>query len=255
MTTRGGAPDLEIEHGKLLLKNGAPETWGWSTPAGEARVARRVEWFRQSAGLGPGVRALECGCGTGIFTRRFAALNADITAVDISLDLLGEARQLCTARNVDFRQTNLENPVELEDNSFDVIYGVSVLHHLSLEKALPALFSKLKLGGRFVFSEPNLLNPINRYLLFVDDLDVRKRRGVSPNEMAFTPHELRQALERAGFRVESLECRDFMHPSVPELLIPPMQLLEAIAESTPLLRNISGSLWVVASKPDPNGLG
>lgn len=255
MIARGGAPDLEIEHGKLLLRNGAPETWGWSTPAGEARVARRVEWFRKSAGLRPGVRALECGCGTGIFTRRFAALNADITAVDISLDLLDEARRLCTARNVEFRQTNLEDPVELEDNSFDVIYGVSVLHHLSLEKALPALFSKLKSGGRFVFSEPNLLNPINRYLLFVDDLEARKRRGVSPNEMAFTPSELRQALEHAGFRVERLECRDFMHPSVPKSLISPMRLLEAVAESIPLLRNISGSLWVVASKPDPTGLG
>ncbi len=250
MTTRGGAPDLEIEHGKLLLKNGAPETWGWSTPAGEARVARRVEWLKQSAGLGSGVRALECGCGTGIFTRRLAALGADITAVDISLDLLGEARRLCPADNVYFRQTNLENPVELEDNFFDVIYGVSVLHHLSLEKALPALLSKLKPGGRFAFSEPNLLNPINRYLLFVDDLELRKRRGVSPNEMAFTPSELRQSLERFGFRLESLECRDFMHPSVPATLIPSMRLLEAVAESTPLLRSISGSIWVVASKPD-----
>jgi len=248
MTVRGGAPEAEIAHGKLLLQHGAPETWGWSTPAGQARVARRVEWITRCADLKPGSRVLECGCGTGIFTRGVAATGADITAVDISADLLSEAARLCPAENVQFRQINLEKPDELADASFDAIYGVSVLHHLNLPAALPQMLAKLKPGGRFVFSEPNLNNPINKYYLFVNDEDKRRERGISPTEMAFTSDELRGTLEDVGFRVLALDYRDFMHPRVPAALIPMMRGIESLAEMLPLVRGISGSLWVNATR-------
>ena len=241
---RGGAPDHEIEHGRLLVEAGAVRIWGWDGPAGRERVRARVRWMTQVCHLGPGKTVLECGCGAGVFTRELVASGATITAVDISGDLLDEAARQCDAPNVTFARCNLEQPDELPDEAFDAVLGVSVLHHLDLPRALPALWRKLKPGGQAAFSEPNLLNPINRFIVFTDDQQKRRKLGVSPTEMAFYPAELREAFEGAGFRVRSLRHRDFMHPRVPGLLVPCVKALQLVLERTPVLRRWSGSLML-----------
>ena len=241
---RGGSSQLEIEHGKALAVGDPEETWGWGTPAGKERVAARVRWFRDICGLRPGIRVLECGCGTGIYTRSLAETGAEIVAVDISQDLLDYGRKRCSATNVTFKQVDLENPGNLEDTSFDVLIGVSILHHLELPKALVAIRSKLKHGALFAFSEPNIMNPINKYVMFTGDLDARKRHGMSPTEMAFHPAELTSLFCEAGYHVDSIAHRDFMHPAVPKPLIPIVRGVQYLAERTPIVRRWSGSLWV-----------
>ena len=241
---RGGRKDLEIQHGRVLLDRGEASVWGWDTPAGKERVRRRVKWLRRVCDMKPGVNVLECGCGTGIFTRQLADSGCDITAVDISPDLLACARRECAAPNTIFVEDNLEEPSFLKDDSYDVICGVSVLHHLDVVKALKALRPKLKSGGRFAFSEPNLLNPINKYYFFVPDLTKRLCRGTSPNEMAFRPRELLQVFGRAGYTVDTLVMRDFLHPAIPKSLIPIAKWGERLAEAIPLIRLWAGSIWV-----------
>ena len=246
---RGGQPNLEVSHARQLLDAGAEGVWGWDTQAGEERVRTRVRWLTEACGLRPGVRILECGCGTGVFTRHLAGTGASVTAVDISPDLLDEARKLCSAPNVTFVQANLEDPKELPDGIFDVLCGVSVLHHVRLPRTLVALKNKLKPGARFAFLEPNLLNPINKYIIFTNDPEKRRKVGVSPSEMAFYPKELCKIFEEAGFEVHKLEHRDFLHPSVPECLIPIVKIGQFLAERTPILRCWSGSLWITGVKP------
>lgn len=247
---RGGKPEDEIRHGRELAARGAEAIWGWDTPAGKARVASRSEWFRRVCGLGPDVKVLECGCGTGIFTRQLARTGADVTAVDISEDLLREAKQLCPAENVRFLVADLENPDNIPDGAFDVMVGVSVLHHLKLPKALAALAPKLKEGGLFAFSEPNLLNPINRFVVFSDDMERRRRLGVSPGEMAFRPAELQAFFEQAGYSVDRVQHRDFLHPSTPAFLVPLVGFVGTLAERIPGVRRWSGSLWICGRRGD-----
>jgi 2-polyprenyl-3-methyl-5-hydroxy-6-metoxy-1,4-benzoquinol methylase len=244
MIKRGGNTEAEREHGKLLLAGGASEIWGWGTPAGKERVRRRVAWLRQACRLRPGVKALECGCGIGLFSRELAESGAEITAVDISPDLLQRARQECTSPDLAFVLDNLENPSALEDNYFDALCGISILHHLNLPQALAALRPKCKPGAKFAFSEPNILNPINKYYMFVPDPEKRKARGISPSEMAFHPEELRSVFTDAGYIVERLSMRDFLHPSIPRLFIPVFDFAGRVAEVTPLLKLWSGSIWI-----------
>src|SRR5947209_2941817 len=73
----------EILHGRKLAAGHAETTWGWGTPAGKQRASRRAAMIAHGARLGPGVRALEIGCGTGLFTECFALSGAEIVAVDI----------------------------------------------------------------------------------------------------------------------------------------------------------------------------
>ena len=243
-SARGGNPELEQQHAKILLEGGEKEIWGWGSPAGKVRVQNRVNWFTDVCGLRPGVRVLECGCGVGVFTRELAKTGADITAVDIAEPLLERARQECQSPNIQFIQDNLEDPNVLPKESFDVICGVSILHHLNMVNALSALRGLAAPGAKFAFSEPNLLNPINRYYMFVDDAEKRRQRGISPTEMAFRPRELAEYFSTAGYTIEQLHMKDFVHPAIPGRFVGVANTLGAVAEKMPLIRLWSGSIWI-----------
>ena len=86
----------EIEHGKFLVKTGAGEVWNWESPAGKVRWKRRVEML--SSALKPGDEVLELGCGTGYFTKELVKLNIHITAIDISPDLIEEAKKTINSK-------------------------------------------------------------------------------------------------------------------------------------------------------------
>ena len=64
--------EAERLQGETIVR-GEEAVWGWSSPAGQLRAARRAKFLVEAAGLGPGVRCLELGCGTGEFTARLAA--------------------------------------------------------------------------------------------------------------------------------------------------------------------------------------
>ena len=67
--------------------------------------------------------------------------------------------------------------------------------------------------------------------------------------MAFYPKELSLIFDEAGFEVHKLEHRDFLHPSVPEPLIPIVKIFQLLAERMPVIRRWSGSLWITGVKP------
>jgi ubiquinone/menaquinone biosynthesis C-methylase UbiE len=146
----------EIEHSRSLAPH-AEKTWGWSSPAGQLRAERRAQLLAAHAELGPGKKALEIGCGTGLFTEKLAASGANLTAVDLSEELLAQARErriaLATITRADAHH------LSFSDASFDAVIGSSILHHLDMPQALREAYRVLKPGGKIAFAEPNMLNP------------------------------------------------------------------------------------------------
>ena len=158
----------EIEHGKYLLAHGAGEVWNWETPAGRIRWARRVKML--TSHLHQEQSVLELGCGTGYFTRELAVTGAQITAIDISSELLEVAQQKCSSGNVQFEVGNAY-AMTFPDETFDSVVGSSVLHHLELEAALKEIQRVLKPGGSIYFTEPNMLEDIRAEVLSPDRLN------------------------------------------------------------------------------------
>src|SRR5262249_59078879 len=78
-------------------------------------------------------RVLDIGCADGKNATLFAKLGANVVGVDISprqIDLAGErARMSGVADKVEFVCSPIET-ADFEENSFDVIWGDGVLHHL-----------------------------------------------------------------------------------------------------------------------------
>ena len=106
---------------------------------------------------------LDYGCGIGLNTEKYLKyLPKKITGVDISEISLQKARDRVKTngnQNVEFKQDNCEN-LSLENDSFELIYGSGVLHHLKLDLAVKEIARVLKKNGKIIFVEPLGTNPI-----------------------------------------------------------------------------------------------
>lgn len=243
----GSRLDNEVAYGKLQVETVSGKMWYWDTPAGQKRWQRRVKML--SSHINADMQVLEVGCGPGYFTQELAKTHAKITAIDISPDLLEVAQKKVNSSDVRFK---VENAYDLTfaDNSFDLVLGSSVLHHLELDEALKQFYRVLKPGGRIFFTEPNLLNP--HIFLIMKVPFIRKLACIAPDEMAFLRWPLREKLRATGFQGIKIKSFDFLHPMTPKMMIPMVEKIGLWAERIPLVKEISGSLYIEAKKSQLN---
>ena len=231
-------------HGKSI-KPRAELIWGWSTPAGKQRIERRIEALKDNAQIDSRHRVLELGCGTGLVSRRIAESCKELIAIDISDELLAVAKEKSSKSNIQYLMQDI-HAASFEENSFDAVIGSSILHHLEINRALREIYRLLKPGGHIAFTEPNMLNP--QIVLQKNIIFIKKLLGDSVFETAFTRCALRRKLQKAGFKRISITPFDFLHPFTPKPLIGIISCIGSILERIPLLREIAGSLLVVAEK-------
>lgn len=241
----GSRAEREIDHGKRLSLGDTEDLWGWGTAAGRLRAERRARLVAEGAGLGPGERVLEIGCGTGLFTEKFAEYGCEITAVEISPDLIGQAEKRgLDPERVKFVHSGFEEFGET--GMYSAVIGSSVLHHLDMETAATRIFEFLKPGGVMCFAEPNMINP----QVFME----RRFRGwfpyVSPDETAFVRSGLGKLLKNAGFKDISIRPFDWLHPGTPGFMTGMVSAAGAALERAPLVREFSGSLLIRAARPE-----
>ncbi|MCK9250171.1 MAG: class I SAM-dependent methyltransferase [Solirubrobacteraceae bacterium] len=172
-------------------------------------------------------RSLEIGAGTGYITLHLlrAGIVADATATDISpgmVDALrGNAERL--GLTVDARVADAER-LPFDDESFDLVCGHAVLHHIpDLDRAFAELHRVLRPGGVVLFAgEPSrngdriavvpkrsatLLAPVWRRAIGARPAERGHDDGGEENHElehlvdvhAFVPDELRRPVEAAGF--------------------------------------------------------
>ncbi len=234
----------EIEHDQKIASR-ADEIWDWDSPAGRVRADRRAGFFVEHAGLAPGRRAIELGCGTGLFLERVARSGAGIVGVELSETLLAKAKaRVAPLANVTLERGDAHR-LPHADASVDAVYGSSILHHLDLTRSLAETHRVLRPGGRITFTEPNILNPQVAFLFL---LAPRARFGLSPDEMAFSRGRAMKALRGLGYCDIVVKPFDFLHPATPPGWITAVSRLGERFEATPGLSRIAGSLLIHARK-------
>jgi SAM-dependent methyltransferase len=113
---------------------------------------------RRSGGYKQVDRVLTMGCGHGDFERGMAKYNFSRIheAVDISSNAVAEAARLAAAdglTHIHYRQADL-NTIELAPCTYDVIFGISSVHHVSeLRRLFHQVAVALKPGGLFLLDE------------------------------------------------------------------------------------------------------
>lgn len=139
------------------------------------------------------VNLLDVGCGAGNYTLKMLSKlpNLNCTLVDLSLPMLGRAKQRVTAattENVTIFQSDIRNAA-LEKNEYDIILAGAILHHLREDDdwlfTFTKLFNLLKTGGCLMISDlvveetPALTSYIwekyGEYLASIGGVDYRDR--------------------------------------------------------------------------------
>ena len=114
-----------------------------------------------------GKKVLEYGCGLGHISVLLAKSGAHVTGFDLSAESVTYGRKLAAANGVGDRIQFDVCPAEeliYPDDTFDIIFGKAVLHHLAPAVAQPHLLRVLKPGGKAVFSEPMGMNPVLNFV-------------------------------------------------------------------------------------------
>lgn len=219
--------------------------WGAKTPAGQKRYDNKFEIFKKICKPMKKHTILEIGCGDGEFTKRLVNINSKIIATDLTPSVVAKGRKTIKRGNIKFMVDNAEK-MQFKNKSFDVVCGVSILHHIDREKSLKEVFRVLKPRGQLFFTEPNLLNPHIFAGLHIKRL--REKMEFSPDETALVRWMVNKLLKKIGFKKVSVINYDFLHPKTPKPLIKTMEKISSVLEKTPVIKEISGSLVIWAEK-------
>jgi SAM-dependent methyltransferase len=113
-----------------------------------------------------GLKVLNPGCGAGEEAIYLAKNGASVCAVDISSEMLqlGQkvSQKFAVEDKIVFRKMNVEN-LDLPNESFDFVFGNSILHHVNVKGAISEFHRVLKRDGKAIFIEPLFYNPLINY--------------------------------------------------------------------------------------------
>lgn len=108
-----------------------------------------------------GRTVLDYGCGCGEGAVYLAKQGARVVAMDVSTGMLTATRQLAAHHGVDIETRVVTgDTIPARDSEFDLIYGQGVLHHVTLDLAMPELARVMTPVGKGCFIEPLPYNPI-----------------------------------------------------------------------------------------------
>lgn len=151
-----------------------------------------------------GKHVLDLGCGRGERSLTLLERGATVDGIDISPVYIGQAEDEARAAGFpDARFTFIAGDAHhlpYDDASFDLVVGDGILHHLDLDAALGEVHRVLKPGGRALFREPLLDNPL---LKLFRALTPKAR---TEDELPLSTSDLHQIEASDRWNVESSYC-------------------------------------------------
>jgi 2-polyprenyl-3-methyl-5-hydroxy-6-metoxy-1,4-benzoquinol methylase len=159
---------------------------------------------------------LDLGCGHGLFLalakQEHPALQ--VIGLDLSEEKIAAARKALSASDCTLLHMDVQNAVELYEQSFDVISIIDVLYLIPIgqwDNILKRCYSYLKPGGKLMLKEMNRSITWKFALLYIEETIVVKMLGLTLGKQ-FTfpgPEEIRYLLVKAGFEVEEIPLDRF----------------------------------------------
>ncbi len=198
---------------------------------------------------------LEYGCGMGGYAIRLAMRGARVTGIDLSDVAIAAARRAADAAGAEVAYHAMDaEQLAFPDDSFDLVYGAGILHHLDLDRSLRELARVLRPDGAAIFLEPLGHNPfLNLYRrmtsrLRTEDEHPLRWSDLRRAEACFGSVELRV------FNLTTLFALPLLKLRLPGLarLLPALHAIDrALFASLPFLRRYAWNLALVLRSPRP----
>ena len=171
------------------------DAW-YATPRGRWIGETEFALLRQMLAPGSGESILDVGCGTGWFTRRFAALDKlSVTGLDPNADWLNYTRQ--RAPQINWREGDARS-LPFDDNGFDTVVSVTALCFIADWQQ--ALREMVRVSRRRI-----VLGSLNRQSLLWREKGQEGGQGAYRGAHWHTADEVRAAL--AALPVNNVQVR------------------------------------------------
>ncbi|MDB6120224.1 MAG: Methyltransferase type 11 [Verrucomicrobiaceae bacterium] len=152
-----------------------------------------------------GLQILDYGCGRGDMTREYLRKGAaKVCAIDISPVYVADGE--ASARREGFAEERFDfqvmdaHKMTFPDNSFDIVAGWSILHHLDADTAMNEIHRVLKPGGRVLLWEPLLDHPLLKLFRLLTP------QARTEDELPFSGAAIRRILSHRQWRSELGYC-------------------------------------------------
>ena len=218
------------------------QSWPHFVPF-EALTTPEAARLVQHAGIAPGMKVLDVGCGTGVVAITVARLGGKVTALDLTPELLERAKENARLAqvNIEWHEGDAES-LPFADHSFDAV--LSQFGHIFAprpEVALSEMLRVLKTGGTIAFSTwppealvgqtsalaaryaPPAPEGVAPPVLWGDQKVVEQRLGASVSELKF---------QRATMLVPALSLGHFRR-NVERSAGPVVKLIERLSATDP----------------------
>ncbi len=167
-------PDVQIDFSPVTGETERP----WNSYWNLYQRVREAKPLRAS-------RLLDFGCGAGDNSIRLSHLGYEVFGFDISQNNIKIADELAKIHQIEKKvhfSVQVAEHMDYEDNYFDVVVGIDILHHVELKSSMKEILRVMKPGGIAIFREPiesPLFDPIR-------NLDIVKK--FVPNTSSFERH-------------------------------------------------------------------
>jgi 2-polyprenyl-6-hydroxyphenyl methylase/3-demethylubiquinone-9 3-methyltransferase len=189
----------------------------WWDPHGELGALHAINPLRtgfiQQRITCPNPKILDVGCGGGILSVSLTRAGAQVTGLDLSESSIQIAKQYAQEEGlkIDYRYATVQEVVENESGTFDVVTCMEMLEHVAEpHKIVAACARALKPGGQAFFSTINRTPKAFLFAILVGEYILRLvPRGCHTYSRLIRPQELKHWARKA--RLEFTEIASLMY--------------------------------------------
>ena len=201
----------------------------------------------------PGKEVLDYGCGTGSRACWVAKSGGKVTGIDISQQAIKLARQHSVQENVVDATAFFEMDAErmtFPDNSFDLVCGTGILHHLNLDKAYPEIVRVLRPKGKAIFLEPLGHNPIiNMYRFLTPHMRTKDEHPLLLSDARLAEQYFHR-VELQFFHLFVLLGAPFHRSKTFSVVLQVLNGMDSlILKFAPFIRRMAWTLLIIADQP------